>query len=213
MRYTSFPVSTALRIAIALLRHLDLHEGDSIPVRTFSFLSASLVASYPPQISTSEAISALMKTLHNMIMSAPVSLLESIIFAIQTGLAVWIEDKRFSLQGEAYNDLVRNIRFLLSLYSLLSYSAAHASLRIVPSAFTTTSAVCDFSERPFAAPYLCVLAHSIAGPGTSRVSTLLLRSALPFFTAGYLVQRRSTRVHRCVYAWLWWTVAARHGST
>ena len=208
----SFPVSTALRIAITFLMHLDLRERDSIPARTFSFLNATLVASYPLQSSTSDALSTLIKACHHIIISTPVSLLESLIFAIQAGLAVWIEDKRFSLQGEAYNDLVRNFHFLLSLYSLLSYSAAHASLRIVPSAFTTTSAVCDFSERPFAAPYLCVLAHSIAGPGTSRVSMLLLRSALPLFTAGYLVQRRSTRVHRCVYAWLWWRVAVWLGS-
>ena len=187
MRYTSFPVSTALRIAIALLRHLDLHEGDSIPVRTFSFLSASLVASYPPQISTSEAISALMKTLHNMIMSAPVSLLESIIFAIQTGLAVWIEDRRFSLQGEAYNDIVRDFLFLFSSY--LVYYTAHASLRIAPSAFTTTPVVCKVSERPLPTPHLCVLAYSTPSTRTSRVSTLLLRNALPFVTAGYHVQR------------------------
>jgi hypothetical protein len=115
----SFPVSTALRIAIAILRHLDFHEGDSIPARTFSFLSATLVASYPPQSSTSDAVSVLIKALHHMIMSVPVSLLESIIFAIQTGLAVWIEDKRFTLQGEAYNDIVRDFLFLLSPYSLL----------------------------------------------------------------------------------------------
>ncbi|KAH9168458.1 hypothetical protein EDB89DRAFT_1583918 [Lactarius sanguifluus] len=102
----SFPVSTALRIAIAILRYLDLREGDSIPVRAFSFLSATLVASYPPQSSTSDAISALIKAFQHMIMSAPVSLLESIVLAIQTGLAVWIEDKRFSLPGEAYNDIL-----------------------------------------------------------------------------------------------------------
>src|SRR6266702_284464 len=116
----SFPVSTALRVAIAILEHLDLHEGDSIPPRTFSFLSATLVAAYPPQSSTSDAVSALIKALHHMIMSTHVSLLESSISAIQTGLAVWIEDKRFSLQGEAYNDIVRDFLFLLSPYSLLS---------------------------------------------------------------------------------------------
>jgi hypothetical protein len=93
----SFPVNTALRIATASLKHRHLCGRDSIPSQTFSFLNATLVGSYPPP---SDAISALLSAFHHMIMSTPVSLLESVIFAIQTGLAVWIEDKRFSLQGE-----------------------------------------------------------------------------------------------------------------
>ena len=117
----SFPVGTALRFAIALLKHLDLRERDSIPPRTFSFLNATLVASYPPQSSTSDAVSALLKVFQHMIMSTPVLLLESVIFATQTGLAVWIEDNRFSLQGEAYNDLVSDFDIpFLSLFLLLS---------------------------------------------------------------------------------------------
>ena len=117
----SFPVGTALRFAIALLKHLDLRERDSIPPRTFSFLNATLVASYPPQSSTSDAVSALFKAFQHMIMSTPVSLLESVIFATQTGLAVWIEDNRFALQGEAYNDLVSDFDIpFLSLFLLLS---------------------------------------------------------------------------------------------
>jgi hypothetical protein len=116
----SFPVSTALRIAIAFLKNLHLRERDSIPARTFSFLNATLVSSYPPQSSTSDAVSALLKAFHPIIMSTPVSLLKSVICAIQTGLAVWIEDERFSLQGEAYNDLVSDFLFPLSPYSLLS---------------------------------------------------------------------------------------------
>jgi hypothetical protein len=184
----SFPVSTALRIAIAFLKHLDLRERDSIPARTFSFFNITLVASYPPQSSTSGAVSALLKAFRHMIMSTPVSLLQSVIFAIQTGLAVWIEDKRFSLQGEAYNDLVSNFLFLLSLpIPYLVYSAAHASLRITPSAFATAPTICNFSERPLPAPHLCVFAHSTAGTGTGSVSTIFLHSALPFFVAGYLV--------------------------
>ena len=111
---------TALSIAVAILKHLDFQEGDSILARTFSFFRATLVASYPPQSSTSDAVSALIKALRHMIMSTPVSLLESIIFAIQTGLAVWIEDKCLSLHDEGYNDIVRGVIFQLSPYSLLS---------------------------------------------------------------------------------------------
>jgi hypothetical protein len=37
------------------------------------------------------------------------------------------------------------------------------SLRIAPSAFATAPTVCDFSECPFPAPHLCVLARSTAG--------------------------------------------------
>ncbi|KAI9465060.1 hypothetical protein BJY52DRAFT_1184101 [Lactarius psammicola] len=135
----SFPVGTALRIAIAILRHLDLHEGDPIPARTFSFLSAILVASYPPQSSTSDAVSALIKALHHMIMSTPVSLLESIISAIQTGLAVWIEDKRFSLQGETYNDILMPLfeSLLQRLQQLpLSVASLNALSPLLTSAFS-----------------------------------------------------------------------------
>ena len=107
----SFPVNAALRIAIAFLKHLDLRERDSIPARTFSFLNATLVASYPPQSSTSDMVSTFIKACHRMIMTTPVSLLQSIIFAIQTGLAVWIEDRRVSLQDDAYNDLVCDFFF------------------------------------------------------------------------------------------------------
>ena len=121
----SFPVGTALRFSIAFLKHLDLRERDSIPARTFSFLNATLVASYPPQSSTSDAVSALLKAFQHIIMSTPVLLLESVIFATQTGLAVWIEDNRFSLQGEAYNDLVSD--FLISFLSLSLLSLLRSS--------------------------------------------------------------------------------------
>jgi hypothetical protein len=115
----SFPINAALRIAVAFLKHLDLRERDSIPLRTFSFLNATLVASYPPQSSTSDAVSTFIKACHHMIMTTPVSLLQSIIFAIQTGLAVWIEDKCVSLPDDAYNDLVCDF-FFLDLFPLLS---------------------------------------------------------------------------------------------
>ncbi|SRR6266404_398521 len=114
-----FPLSTAFHIAIAILKHLHLHEGDSIPTRTFSFLSTVLVASYPPHSSTSDTVSALIRAFRSMIISTPVSLFEPTILAIQTGLAVWIEDKNFSLQSDVYNDLVRNFLSYSSPQSLL----------------------------------------------------------------------------------------------
>lgn len=46
-----------------------------------------------------------------MIMSIPVSSLEPVIFALQTGLAVWIEDELMSLSAEQYNVLVSNCLF------------------------------------------------------------------------------------------------------
>ncbi|KAH9060463.1 hypothetical protein EDB87DRAFT_1616076 [Lactarius vividus] len=135
----SFPVSTALRIAIAILRYLELRDGDSIPVRTFSFLSATLVASYPPQSNTSDAIFALIKAIQHMIISSPVSLLEPITLIIQTGLAVWIEDRRFSLQGEAYNDLFMPLyeSLLQRLQQLpLSVTSLNALSPLLTSAFS-----------------------------------------------------------------------------
>jgi hypothetical protein len=41
-----------------------------------------------------------------MITSVPLSLLESVVLAVQTALAVWIEDKCVCLSEEEYNDLV-----------------------------------------------------------------------------------------------------------
>ncbi|KAH9080203.1 hypothetical protein EDB83DRAFT_2337759 [Lactarius deliciosus] len=131
----SFPVSTALRIAIVILRYLDLREGDSIPVRTFSFLSATLVASYPPQSSTSDAISALIKAFQHMIMSTPVSLLEPIVLEIQTGLAVWIEDKRFLPAGRRLMPLYESL--LQRLQQLpLTVTSLNALSPLLTSAFS-----------------------------------------------------------------------------
>ena len=107
--WCSFPVNTALGVALAILRRLNLNEGDSIPTRTFSHLNMTLTASYPPQPSTIDTASELIKVFHRLIISVPVSLLEPIVFAVQTGLAVWIEDSCLSLSEDHYNDLVRNL--------------------------------------------------------------------------------------------------------
>ncbi|KAH8994356.1 hypothetical protein EDB86DRAFT_3078209 [Lactarius hatsudake] len=135
----SFPVSTALRIAIAILKYLDLREGDSTPTRMLAFLNATLVASYPPQSSTGDAVSALIRAIQHMIMSTPVSLLEPIVLAIQTGLAVWIEDQRFSLPGEAYNDILMPLyeSLLQRLQQLsLSVTSLNALSSLLTSAFS-----------------------------------------------------------------------------
>ena len=65
----------------------------------------TLTASYLPESSVDAAVK-LIKVVHHMIASAPISLLESIIFAVQRGLALWIEDKSVSLPEDQYNELV-----------------------------------------------------------------------------------------------------------
>ncbi|KAH9028345.1 hypothetical protein EDB85DRAFT_1970625 [Lactarius pseudohatsudake] len=113
--------------------------GDSTPARMLAFLNATLVASYPPQSSTSDAVSALIRATQHMIMSTPVSLLESIVLAIQTGLAVWIEDQRFSLPGEAYNDILMPLyeSLLQRLQQLsLSVTSLNAFSSLLTSAFS-----------------------------------------------------------------------------
>jgi hypothetical protein len=104
----SFSINAALHIALAMLRHLNLDEGDSIPTRAFSYLNTALIASYPPQLSTGDVTSKLLKGIHHMIICIPDSLLEPIVLAVQRGLAVWIEDKGMILSAEQYNDLVSN---------------------------------------------------------------------------------------------------------
>lgn len=71
----------------------------------------TLTSSYPPQSCTVDATYKLLKDIHHMVMSMPVSLLEPVIFTVQTGLAVWIEDKSMSLSADQYNVLVRNVSF------------------------------------------------------------------------------------------------------
>ena len=107
--WCSFSVNTALGVALATLRRLNLNEGDSAPTRTLSYLNMTLTATYPPQPSTIDTASELIRVFHRMIISAPVSLLEPVVFAVQTGLAVWIEDDCLSLSVDLYNDLVRNL--------------------------------------------------------------------------------------------------------
>jgi hypothetical protein len=105
----SFSINAALGVALAILRHFNLNEGDSIPSIALSYFSTTLAASYPPQPGTIDAASELIKLFHRMVISMPVSLLEPVVFAVQTGLSVWIEDKCVSLTVDLYNDLVRNL--------------------------------------------------------------------------------------------------------
>jgi hypothetical protein len=107
----SFSINTALRVVLAMLPHLSLDDRDSIPNRAFSYLNTILTASYPPQSGIGNATSKLLKGIHHIITTMPVSLLEPIIFAVRTGLACWIEDKCMILSGEQYNDLVSNPSF------------------------------------------------------------------------------------------------------
>jgi len=127
--WCSFPVNTALGIALAILRRLNLNEGDSIPTRTLSYLNMTLTASYPPQPSTIDTASELIKVFHRMIISIPVSLLEPVVFAVQAGLSVWIEDDCVSLSVDQYNDLVRNLSRLPDFHLVyFFFFAAHARL-------------------------------------------------------------------------------------
>jgi len=107
----SFSINTALRVALAMLPHLNLDDRDSISTRAFSYLNTTLTASYPPQSSIDNATSKLLKGIHHIIITMPVPLLEPIVFAVQTGLAGWIEDKCMILSAEQYNDLVSNLSF------------------------------------------------------------------------------------------------------
>ena len=127
--WCSFPVNTALGVALAILRRLNLNEGDSIPTRTLSYFNMTLTASYPPQPNTIDTASKLIKVFHRMIISVPVSLLEPVVLAVQTGLAVWIEDSCVSLSVDQYNDLVRNPSSSPPCLPLsLLFFAAHARL-------------------------------------------------------------------------------------
>lgn len=147
--WCSFPVNVALSIALAILRRLKLNEGDSIPTRTFSYLNMTLTASYPPQPSTIGTASELVKAFHRMIVSVPASLLESIVFAVQTGFAVWIEDNRVSLSVNQYNDLVRNfsssppcLSLSLPFWQLMSvYDSLLTRLQSLPLSITTLNAL------------------------------------------------------------------------
>ena len=107
--WLSFSINTALGVALAILRRINLDDGDFIPTRALSYLSMTLTASYPPQPSTISVVSELIKVFHNIIASIPISLLEPVVFSVQTGLAVWIEDKCVSLSEDQYNNLVRNL--------------------------------------------------------------------------------------------------------
>lgn len=127
--WRSFPVNTAMGVALAILRRLDLSKGDSIPTRTLSYLNMTLTTSYPPQPNTIGTASELIKAFHRMIISVSVSLLEPVVFAVQAGLAVWIEDNSVSLSVDQYNDLVRNLLSSPPCLPLsLLFFAAHARL-------------------------------------------------------------------------------------
>jgi hypothetical protein len=121
-----------LHVALAILRHVNIDEGDSISTRALSYLNTTLTSSYPPQSSTGEeATFKLLKGIHHTIISVHISLLEPTILAVQTGLAVWIEDKYVILSVELYNDLVSTPSFknLLVAYSDFFYSLCLSTIR------------------------------------------------------------------------------------
>lgn len=125
--WCSFSINTALRLALAILRLLNYNEGVTISSGTLSYLSITLNASYPPRSTTIDSAFKLIKALHQMITSTPVSSLESVIFAVQAGLAVWIEDRCVFLSAEQYNDLVCILFIPLPITQSISF-AAHAPL-------------------------------------------------------------------------------------
>jgi hypothetical protein len=86
----------------------------------------TLITSYPPQSGVVETVVKLINAVHHVMICRPISLLEPIIFAVQRGLALWIEDKFISLSEEQYNDLVRNLIFQLYRPVVL-FSRLHSS--------------------------------------------------------------------------------------
>ena len=89
----------------------------------------TLTASYPPQSSTIDTASELINVFHRMIISVPVSLLEPVVLAVQSGLAIWIEDSCVSLSVDQYNNLVRKFSPSLPCFPLsLLFFAVHARL-------------------------------------------------------------------------------------
>lgn len=126
--WCSFSVNTALGVALAIIRRLNLDAGNPISPRTLSYLNMTLTASYPPQPATMDAVSELIKAFRRMIISMPVSLLEPVIFTVQSGLAVWLEDNRVALSTDQYNDLVRNLSYSRPYLPLSPFFAAHALL-------------------------------------------------------------------------------------
>jgi hypothetical protein len=178
--WCSFPVNTALGVALAILRRLNLNEGDSIPTRTLSYLNMTLTASYPPQPSTIDTASELIKAFHRTIISVPVSLLEPVVFAVQAGLAVWLEDDCVSLSVDQYNGLVRN---LSSSPHCLPLSLLFSQLMPVYDSLLTRlpSASPNYrvSQCPRPAPHRGILAHCSASTGSDCVYTLLRGSTCP----------------------------------
>jgi hypothetical protein len=67
----------------------------------------TLTTSYPPQSGVVDTVVKLIKAVHQVMICTPISLLEPTIFAVQRGLALWIEDKSICLSEEQYNKLVR----------------------------------------------------------------------------------------------------------
>ncbi|KAI9508331.1 hypothetical protein F5148DRAFT_1197378 [Russula earlei] len=135
----SFSINAALRIARAILRHLNLDKVDSFSKETLSYLHMTVTVSYPPQPSMVDAAGEFMMVFHHAIITMPVSLLEPVVLAVQTGLAVWIEDKEMSLSEEQYNDLVMPLydSLLIRLQSLpLSVTRLNAFVPLLTAAFS-----------------------------------------------------------------------------
>ena len=177
--WCSFSINTALGIALALLRLLNFNEGDPVPTRALSYLNMTLTAAYPPQPNIVHIASEVIKVFHGIIISMPVALLEPVVFAVQTGLAVWIEDTCMSLSEDQYNDLVRDLSFSSPASHLVYFFSAHVPLRFASHAATVASPIRHVFEFPRSASHRRVFAHPSASAGSSCVYTFLQHSTCP----------------------------------
>ncbi|TFY80916.1 hypothetical protein EWM64_g3095 [Hericium alpestre] len=104
---SKIPLSVALKLAIALIRHMDLERATVLPAITLSFIDNVLVSSYSESESTSRQVTLdLFSIAHNQVIVAPDLLLISLLNSLEMSLILWFKDEHHVISEDEYNSMI-----------------------------------------------------------------------------------------------------------
>ncbi|KAA1469738.1 hypothetical protein DENSPDRAFT_640877 [Dentipellis sp. KUC8613] len=99
------PVPSRVNFATALIRIVTLDETYPFPFDAFSFVNATLVASYPFPDQTSPCLD-LLSIVHNQVLLTPGSLLVTLLSSLEECLCRWIKDAEAVTSVQQYNSII-----------------------------------------------------------------------------------------------------------
>jgi hypothetical protein len=115
--------SRFIEVTGILLSYLDVLSTTTLPTEIFMMFNEIVENLYPPLHPQDLPPSLrLLCTLKAVIIATPLSLVVPLLTVVQSGLCVWIEDKKEVIPEAEYNDVVRIRRLSQRIVDLPHYS-------------------------------------------------------------------------------------------